>query len=174
MASANEKFTNLRVAQFLQAYCQMDLRFGLSVDDPRNCLLLSWRAASTFRECRWTLHPTEIPNSYRIKVYGAPSEVFRTTSIKEHVTFSDEKSDPECPIVPPHPDVLRAHAMFTSVLHLSGMVDTIDPTRLEDNSRVVLQTPGHPGDDSSIREEVRGAPSMPGIWSRFVRFPLTR
>ncbi len=60
MALANEKFTNLRVAHFLQAYCQMDLRFGLPVDDPRNCLLLSWRAASTFRECRWTLHPTEV------------------------------------------------------------------------------------------------------------------
>ncbi|RPD53623.1 hypothetical protein L227DRAFT_604481 [Lentinus tigrinus ALCF2SS1-6] len=108
------------------------------VGTPQNCLLLERKARLAFRHMTWTLVATTIPNTYKIRSYTSPDGAcsYGTSHIHEYVTFTeptgshgagDVKS--QGPGTLPDPNLLRAHAIFANVIHLSGMGFMCDTDR---------------------------------------------
>ncbi|TFK81971.1 hypothetical protein K466DRAFT_655924 [Polyporus arcularius HHB13444] len=107
-----------------------------AIDVPQNCLLLERRKAYlSFRMGKWSFVPTEEPNRYNIRTYVPPDRCFGTEyKADESITFSAPFSGPGPTVSSetlPNPDVLRAHAIFANILHLSGLGSIFYPDRWE-------------------------------------------
>ncbi|RPD76819.1 hypothetical protein L226DRAFT_611244 [Lentinus tigrinus ALCF2SS1-7] len=121
-----------------------------NIDMPQNCLLLKYAAGAAFRQLQWTLLPTPIPNTYQIRTYTLPdgSRASGTAHLRDYVTFVEpEDADddhggggrsnlktwregtgtgPGTGTLP-DPNLLRAHAIFANIVHLSGLGFMYDP-----------------------------------------------
>ncbi|RPD76811.1 hypothetical protein L226DRAFT_532837 [Lentinus tigrinus ALCF2SS1-7] len=115
-----------RTLQFFRTFGQFDR--STEVDQtcvPQNCLLLEHKAHLAFRLFKWTLVATQIPNTYKIRTYVSSDSCFGVGhSAGEYVTFTEAPGDSG---MLPNPDLLRAHAIFANILHLSGLGFMLDP-----------------------------------------------
>ncbi|RPD53627.1 hypothetical protein L227DRAFT_616830 [Lentinus tigrinus ALCF2SS1-6] len=117
---------------------------------PQNCLLLDFAAQFAFRQLQWTLVATAIPNTYKIRSYASPdgARSYGTRHIHEYVTFTEPtgtghggRSKTQGTL--PNPDLLRAHAIFANVVHLSGLGFMLDPERWLPGSTAFSRSAGH-------------------------------
>ncbi|RPD76812.1 hypothetical protein L226DRAFT_611239 [Lentinus tigrinus ALCF2SS1-7] len=117
---------------------------------PQNCLLLDFAAQFAFRQLQWTLVATAIPNTYKIRSYASPdgARSYGTRHTHEYVTFTEPTSighggRSKTQGTLPNPDLLRAHAIFANVVHLSGLGFMLDPERWLPGSTAFSRSAGH-------------------------------
>ena len=154
---------------------------------PQNCLSLESNTHLAFRLFKWTLVATEvrsakfglglhlyadanayrlqIPIRYQVRTYDSPDQRFGTGHINEFVTFT-ERSGQSGTLL--DPNSLRAHAIFASVLHLSGLGFMFDPewwipeelqaSKMSSEQRL-LPSPGR-----ALLQKIYGTCSQPRRW----------